>query len=203
MINSKENQIIHMIYDASLSHRWNQVIEEIIKYMQCHSGMLTVFNQLDLSSNLIYTFNLSEKVLDIYNDTEIQALDMELHQPLLLQGEGHIVPIDFSSYATMPEMSKQKIFYERCIVPSGVMYAAPLLLEQGRYHWGLLSVHRTKSMPFFSKEECIKLEYFSIHLQRALQIYRQLHGLQSLAKNAYQLLDDLNIGVIVINSKKN
>ncbi|WP_335953202.1 helix-turn-helix transcriptional regulator [Acinetobacter higginsii] len=202
MITEREHQIIGMIYEAALNHQWDKVLVEIIAYTQSYSGFLTVLDQLDPTSNLIYSYNLPSELIEIYQNEELRVLDMQIHQPKLQQagGVGHTVSLDWSSYADMPETSNEYILYQKCIHPSGVLFVIGMLLEEGKYRWGLLSVHRTKDMPFYTEKECVQLENFAVHLRRALQIHRQFNTIKKKSDDYQKILDKLKVGVMLVDS---
>lgn len=202
MFTEQKHKIIGMIYDAILNHKWDQVLAEIVKYTNSHSGILTILDQLEPMSNLTYTHNLPQELVKIYQDEEIRVLDMEIHQPKLKQagGVGHAVTMDWSPYASMLN-TKENILYEKCIRPSGVIFATAMLIEERKYRWGLLGVHRTQEMQVYGKEECKKLENLVVHLRRALQIYRYFNTVQQKYYDFHQILNNLKIGVILVDVK--
>lgn len=202
MITEQEHKIIGMIYDAVLNHKWDQVLAEIVNYTSSFSGIITVLDQLEPMSNLIYSHNLPQELVKIYQDEEIRVLDMQIHQPKLQKagGVGYAVAIDWSLYAMMPN-TKENLLYEKCIRPSGVIFATTILIEDGKYRWGLLSVHRTKEMQSYDEKECQKLENLAVHLRRALQIHRYFNIVQQKYYDFHQIFNNLKIGVIQVDSK--
>lgn len=203
MVTEKEHQIIGLIYDAILNHKWNDVLAEIVAYTQSYSGFFTVFDQLDPASNFIYTHNILPELVKVYIDEEIRVVDMQVHKPQLQQagGVGHALAFDWKNYENMPTDSNEYLLYDKCIRPSGLQFVVGILLEEGNYRWGLLGIHRTKTMQFYSEKECIQLENLALHIRRALQIYRQFNIVQQKYYDLYQILDRLNTGVILVNSK--
>lgn len=201
MINEEEHRIIGMIYEAILNHSWGEVLAEIAKYTNSYSSVFISSDQLNPNTNFLHVHNLSETFISTYQAEELRLLDMRIHQPRLQQGGGIgcAVDIDWAMFDEMHGTGEQ-FFYKNCLQPNGLQYAAGVLLDAGQYQWGLLAIHRTGNMYKYGPQERKILEYFSIHLKRALHIHRQFNIIKQKQDTLNKILDNLNTGVMVVNS---
>ncbi|MBJ9986999.1 helix-turn-helix transcriptional regulator [Acinetobacter sp. S40] len=203
MITEIEHDLIGMIYEASLNAKWEKVLAALVEYMACSAGAFIAFDQLDSHANFTHIYNFPQIFINSYQDAEIRILDMQLHQAKYRNaGVGHVLALDGTAYAKMPG-SNEYTFYERCMKTSGMSYVAGMLLEDGKHRWTLFAVYRRPDQPFFSEIECLKLERFSTHIRRALQMNRQFNLLQVQKTDYTRVLDFLRVGVILIDKYYN
>ena len=175
----KEHQIIEMIYEAAITHKWESVLKEIGKYTKSYSCVLISSDQLDPQMNFLHVYNLSQTFIHNYQQEELCLLDMYIHRPRLQHGGGigHAVDIDWSIFNEM-ENTDEQLFYRNCLQPNGLVYAAGVLLEVGEYKWTLLAVHRTANMERYQEHERLILEYLVLHMRRALHIYQKINTIK-------------------------
>ncbi|MDA0696766.1 MAG: helix-turn-helix transcriptional regulator [Proteobacteria bacterium] len=203
MITEIEHHLIGMIYDASLDAKWEKVLAALVEYMACSAGAFIAFDQLDPHANFTHIYNFPQTFINSYQDAEIRILDMQLHQEKYRNaGVGHVLTLDGTAYAQVPD-TNEYIFYERCIKTSGMTYVAGILLEDGQYRWTLFAVYRRPDQPFFTEAECLKLECFSTHIRRALQMYQQFNLVQRQHNDFTKILDCLKVGVILLDKHYN
>lgn len=199
----KENQIIASIYDAALDPcTWKGVIQDIVTYTHSKAAIFTALDQFNPAFNFLYSHNIPEQGLQAYQDERIKAIDMSLHMHLWNAIElGDVVVQNRTHYADNPN-TDEYVFYEKCLKPSGVSYLAGILLERREYRWAVFAIHRAVADGHFSQTELGFLKRISIHFRRALQIQKQLSLLEMEKMNAYQALNALKIGVILLDHRQ-
>lgn len=95
--------------------------------------------------------------------------------------------------------SDEYIFYEKCLKPTGLGYAAGVLLEQSEYQWTVLGIHRESTSEPYQQRELDILQRLSTHLRRSLQIYRQLSETHEENQDMCKLFNSLKTGVVILN----
>lgn len=202
MISAKEDKIIHMIYNAVLNHKWNDVISQIAIDIHADFGLISFLDQLNPSANLTYHYNGPHKIVKLFNSIDVKLLDKQAHGHFAqTYGIGNAINIDWLHYYSYPKDSPEKKLYDLVISPCDVRYGNVTLLESEPYYRGFIGIYRKSNALKFTRQECKKLESFALHLRRAWQIYRQFSSIQKQVQNHYAILNHLNIAVIVVNSK--
>ena len=196
---NKENNIIAHIYDAALDPQlWNQVMHELVEYTQSKTAIFTAMDQLNPAYNFVHTYNIPYEGLAAYRDERIQVIDMKLHLPLWNEiAVGEALQINCQHYPSM-KGSEEHIFYEKCLKPTGILHLAGVLLDRGDFSWAVLGIHRAPEAIPYGKEQLDFLERISIHLRRALQIYRQFSLVIQDKYNAYQAMNALKVGIVLL-----
>jgi len=191
-----------MIYDAVLNPQlWENVITEIVQYTHSQTGMFVAFDQLNPLHNFFYHYKIDPKVLEVYQQESIQLLDMKVHQPLLRKtGLGYALTLDWSEFAKK-EGTDEYTLYKQCIELGGNIYVDGVLLEDGKYRWSVVEVHRRAEDGPYTQQECQVMEHFALHIRRALQIFRQLSLAEQEKQSLNQMLNHLKVGVILINDQ--
>ncbi|AUX86624.1 hypothetical protein C3F34_11630 [Acinetobacter sp. ACNIH2] len=202
MISEKEDQIIHMIYDAVLNQQWKRVLSHIATDMNADFGLISFLDQLKPSASFTFCYNSSKSIAKAMDSMEVKLLNKQAHGDLMqFHGIGNATLIDWLPYSSYAEDSPEKRLYDLTIKPSGIRFGNVITLEYEPYCCGFAGIYRKTNCPPFTKQDCSKLENFGLHLRRALQIYRQLTLIKKQAQDCYALLNHLNIAVIVVNSQ--
>lgn len=198
--NSITDKIIGQIYDASLNPElWVSVLESVATYTQCKSAIFTAIDQLNPEYDFTYSYNIPEEAMLAYQDERIQVIDMRLHAPILLKaGIGEPAIAYWKNYVDMPN-TDEYLFYEKCVKPTGISSGNGILLENGKYRWAVFAVHRALDAPDFNQQDLFNIKFLAEHLRRALQIHRQITILKQENQQAYNLLDYLKIGVLILD----
>ena len=193
-------QMIGQIYDAALKPElWNTVLQNVAAYTQCQSAIFTAIDQLSPAYNFTFSHNIPEQALQAYQEERIQIIDMRLHAPLLMRaGIGEPSIALWKHYVNMPD-TDEYVFYQRCVKPSGLGSANGILLENGKFRWAVFAVHRGLNEPDFDQQDLAKMRCLSEHLRRALQIHRQITLLKQEKQQAYNVLDCLKVGVLILD----
>lgn len=202
MLVERENKIISMIYDAALKPTvWSDVLAEIADFTGSTTAILTVTDQLSFANDIIFTHNISDECLKIYQDEQIKVIDMRLHAPHWNEKMlGDTVVNSFASYADMPD-TDEYTFYEKCVKPTNITHVAAVLLERSIYSWAVFAVHRAPQLSEYSEYEEKILQRLGLHLRRALQIYKQVSRLESEKNDIQHILDQFKVGVILVNQE--
>lgn len=200
MLLEQENKIIGMIYEAALNpSSWQNVLFEIAEYTESTTAIFTATDQLSPDYDFVFTHNISDSCIQIYQDEQVKILDMRLHAPYWQEKVlGDTISSTFAHYAEMPG-TDEYIFYEKCAKPTNITHTAAVLLERSAYSWAVFAVHRAPQLAQYTEQEETILKRLGVHLRRALQIYRQMISLDQDKKNIYRALDHFNIGVVLIN----
>ena len=200
MLVEQENKIIGMIYDAALNPPlWKEVLAEVVKLTGSSTAILSITNQLFPTQDIVFTHNISQECLRVYQDEQVKVIDMRLHAPYWDHKTlGDTVLNSFTSYANMPN-TDQFIFYEKCVKPTNIAHVAAVLLERSIYSWAVFAVHRATELTEYSEQEAQILTRLGVHLRRALKIYRQVVLLENEKNDIYHVLDQLRVGVMLIN----
>lgn len=201
MFTVQENQIIEEIYEAALKpHHWENVLKQVVEFTQSSTAIFTYFDQLRPEQNFIYTINIPIDGIQNYQTYNLDVVDMRIHGELMnTYGLEHAYQIDCRSYAET-DNEDLKSFYEYCLVPSNICYLSGVLLEYGKYKWGVLAVHRPSDAVAYEAAELQSLERLAKHFRRAIQIHRQIKFLQNDRSNYTEILDKLNVGVLIVQS---
>lgn len=195
------DKIIGQIYDASLNPElWVSVLESVATYTQCKSAIFTAIDQLNPEYDFTYSYNIPDEAMLAYQDERIQVIDMRLHAPVLFKaGIGEPAIAYWKHYADMTVDTDEYFFYERCLKPTGVGSAHGILLEHGKFRWAVFATHRAFDAPDLTQQDLLNIRFLLDHLRRALQIHRQISILKQEKQQAYNILDCLKIGVMILD----
>ena len=196
----RENQIIASIYDAALNQSlWSEVIKEIVDYTKSKAAIFTALDQLNPDANFVYSHNIPVSGLAAYQDEQVRLIDMKLHMPLFERlALGDVLQQNMYHYHAMPN-TDEYIFYEKCLKPTGVAYLAGVLLDRGEFRWAILGIHRSPDAKPFERVHLDFLKRISIHLRRALQIHKRMALLEYEKNNAFQVLNHIKTGIILLD----
>lgn len=196
----KENKIIDSIYECVLHpEHWVSVLQEIVEYTQSKAAIFTIVDQLNPCSDFVYSYNLPKETIAAYQDEKIKVIDMRLHANLWEGlGVGEFLQKDVRHYCSSQNQDEY-VFYDKCLKPAGVGHLAGVLLDRGEYKWAVLAIHRAADMPFYTEKQENFLKRIGTHVRRALQLHKQISILENKNHDLYQLLDQLKIGLILLD----
>lgn len=199
-----ENTIIAEIYDAALNiNLWPNIIQKIVDYTNSRTAIFTALDQLNPNSDFVHTYNIPSECLQAYSDERIKVIDMKLHVPLWSNsGIGSVMYLDLEFYKDAPLESDERIFYERCLKPTGISKSTGVLLDQAEYRWAVFALHRAPTDPEYNQETFDFLTRLNPHIRRSLQIHKQFSLLKSENKNLYRVLNLMKVGVMIINQNQ-
>ena len=201
MLSEQENNIIELIYEAALKpNNWNKVLRKIIQFTNSSTAIFTYFDQLRPEQNFIYTLDIPIDGLRNYELKNLNVVDMRIHGELMnTYGLEHAYQIDCRSYSEA-DNDDLKRFYQYCLEPANICYLNGVLLEYGKYKWGVIAVHRSSESTAYKDTELKCLERLAKHLRRAIQIRRQIQSLEHERSTYSEILDKFNVGVVIVNS---
>ncbi len=201
MLLEQENKIISMIYEAALNPAlWQDVLTEIVDFTDSTTAIFTATDQLSPNYDFVFSHNIPPEGMLAYQDEHVKVIDMRIHAPYWMEKAlGDTVLQSFAFYANMSKETDQYIFYEKCAKPANVTHVAAVLLERSAYSWAVFAVHRSPQLDEYSQQEEKILKRLSVHLRRALQIYRQMMLLNQEKKNIDHILDHFKVGIVLIN----
>lgn len=196
----RESALIGQIYDAVMNHSiWSDVLAELVDYTDSKTAIFTACDQLNPKFDFVYSHNIPEAGLLAYSDEQVKVIDMKLHAPLWQRlGLGETLKMNLSSYSTMLG-TDEHIFYEKCLKPTGICHVAAALLEQAKYQWAVIAIHRAPSAKPYEQEQLDILHRLAKHMRRSLQIHRQLTEVKQENQDLYQVLNYLKVGVILLD----
>lgn len=196
-----EHHLIGDIYDAALNPAlWSGILGRIAGLVNASSAIITALDTLNADYTLALTHNIPEEALRTYREAGLDALDMEVNgAPLIQQGIGSMF-YSSEAYGTQEEYIRRcGDLYHKCFVPSNIHYLSGTLLDHGNFRCALLGIHRPAQATAFTHEQVAPLTRLGPHIRRALQIHRQLTGVQRQNAQLYCMLDGLTTGVILLN----
>lgn len=198
---SDEYHLIGDIYDAALNPAlWPGILGRIAGLVEANSAIITALDTLNADYTLAFTHNIPEEALRTYREAGLDELDMAVNgTPLMQQGIGAMIHSS-DVYGSQEEYIRRcGDLYHKCFVPSNIHYLSGTLLDHGDFRWALLGIHRPAHAAAFSREQTAPLARMGPHIRRALQIHRQLTGVQRQNARLYRMLDGLTTGVILLN----
>lgn len=205
MLTVEDHHLIGLIYDAALDNQlWTQVIQRIVELSHSNSAIITALDKLNPAYTLVFTHNLPEAALQAYQSEGLDAIDMEVHGKIMIkEGIGKPVQVNTGRYQQEEYLhTQERFFYDKCLKISNIGHMAGTLLEYSQYRWSVIGIHRPESYAAFSHEDLVLLTHFHKHIRRSLQIHRQLTSVKQQNAQLYRLLDQMTVGVILLNTQQ-
>ncbi|WP_228203376.1 hypothetical protein [Acinetobacter sp. CFCC 10889] len=164
MLAEQENKIIGLIYEAALKPDiWNDVLAEVVKLTGSTTAILSITDQLCPGHDIVFSHNISQQCMQVYQDEKVKVIDMHLHAPQWNDKSlGDTLLSSFASYADMPG-TDQFLFYEKCVKPTNITHVAAVLLERSIYSWAVFAVHRAPQLMQYSDQEAQVLQRLGMH----------------------------------------
>lgn len=197
----EESRLIGSIYDAAMNPAlWPSVLDAITTRVQGRTAIIIATDALNPGYNLIIPHNLPEASLIEYRERKLDLIDMEVTGGGLMRYGVGSARTAHEAYGSF-ESWRDKIgdFYP-FLKKWGASAQAGVALEYGNYRWSVLGVHRPEEAGHFDSEPLEFLTRISPHIQRALQIHRQLIAVKDENTHLYAMLDAMNTGVVLLDS---
>lgn len=196
-----EYSLVGDIYDAALDPaRWPAVLQGVSELGEAHSAIIVALDMLNPAYNLVIPWNLHPDSLVEYRERGLDQIDMEVNGLGLVRHAG----IGRSSntweiYGSLEAWRERAGEFYRFLDRYDVASMAGIALDHDDYRWSCLGIHRSERMGPFGSHTLSLLDRLGPHIRRALQVHRQLSLQQSQVSSLHVLLDQLQVGVVLLD----
>ncbi|CAN5138470.1 hypothetical protein BH11PSE4_BH11PSE4_41000 [soil metagenome] len=187
---------LELIYDAAAEpDLWSHALAEIADLTRSEGGIL--FGQSITAKQVYFEFNgrMSEECSRTYQERH-------MHNPYSLymqtQPVGRLVLSDEAM--PLPELQKTG-FYDDVLRPQGVTHSGMIALVARDEFRAAFNICRTVPQGPLNADQQRLLQWLSPHLCRSLTLGFRIDGYQSLRRAAFDVLDQLADGVIVLDRR--
>jgi DNA-binding CsgD family transcriptional regulator len=187
-------KLLDLIYDAATDNElWAQVVIQIADLTGSQGGVL--YGQSIAGSTVYFTHNgrLSEESDRVYKERHIQnawSLYM-MNQPV-----GRLV---LSDEAVPLSELRKTAFFDDVLRPQGVAHNAMMSLAKKEDFGAAFNMCRTTRQGPFGEPELRLIDRLKPHLRRSMLLRFRLAGYRALQRAEYQALDQLTVGVILLD----
>jgi DNA-binding CsgD family transcriptional regulator len=196
-ISDKQSEkILNLIYDAAAEEElWSSVLTEIADLTRSQGGIL--FGQSMTASRIYFDFNgrLDEECNRAYQERHIENVWSEYmeHQPV-----GRVV---FSEEAVAPSVLRKTAFYDEVLRPQDVAHNGMIALAAKEDFRAAFNICRSARQGPFGMDERELLDRLVPHLRRSLMLGFKLGGYQALQRGAFDALERLSDGAMLLDRR--
>lgn len=194
----QEHHLIGDIYDAALQPTlWASVVRKLTELAQAEKGNILAYDRLNPEYFLFHSHGVTPEQMQQYHDGGFAALDQEFCFQWM--GQPGNVLTNHASFASMAECQQRAgRLYSDFFSKVGVHYQVGGMLERSDFRWSVLGLHRSEAGQPFADEIVDSLRRLAPHLQRSLQIHRQITHLNQQSTRLYRMLDMFSTGVLLL-----
>ncbi|MDQ8730559.1 helix-turn-helix transcriptional regulator [Bradyrhizobium sp. LHD-71] len=189
-------KLLDLIYDAAAEpHLWKSVMTAIADFINADSGVL--FGQSIGINELHFSYNgrCDEAFNDIYRARHLRnpwSLAME-NQPV-----GRIV---FSDEVVELSSIRRTLFFDELVRPQEASHDAMIALAARGGFRAAFNINRSERKGPYGEEERKHLAALVPHLCRSMQLGFRLDGYRALQCAAFDVLDRLAAGVVLLDQR--
>jgi len=189
--------LIEHVYDATLApDKWQVLIEKFITTLGAHSGVLREVNYNSGTVGLFSTFGYDSASKLAYRD---HFVHLDIFAPTLKHSRiGEMIHGDTAVPWSQQIKSE---FYNDYMRPLDGRYVLGATLARDSHHHLLFGLQRSPTQGDFTKDQIRLIQLVAPHIDRAVQIHRQLHTVTTQKHWALSALNRLKIGVILLNDQ--
>ncbi|HDH08722.1 MAG TPA: LuxR family transcriptional regulator [Gammaproteobacteria bacterium] len=186
-------------YDAS---QWVSVLQNVAQLTDSSSAALLYRDDTYPRANFMYSYGLPPAALQTY-------LDRYIHLDPFFDLIGRRFPVGTVSADHLVASSREELreaspkFYDEYMIPYDQYHigGAALLVEDDRM--AAVAIQRSKALGSWTDKELEKLSLLTDHFRRAFRIHREFTRLRVHEYAVYAMLDQLIIGLVILdkNSK--
>jgi DNA-binding CsgD family transcriptional regulator/PAS domain-containing protein len=196
MVSPKENELVEALYDAALGRQsWEASGRQIIAALGGKTVMLSTHDPCHLVADVVLTLGLSEQ--------DVQ--DYAHFAPHDVWARGALDRALYSKALTSPEVVEdrtllQSYIYNEYLRRLDIRHLVGALMPLHGGGHVVLGIHREHKASDFTPDETAVLDRLLPHLQRALEVRQRLHSVEQQKASAYDALDRLTLGVILVGA---
>jgi len=191
------DKLLDLIYDAATEHElWRTVLTEIADLTGSEGGIL--FGQSIGARQVYFDFNgrLNEECNSAYKkDHVLNPWNLGMQS----QPVGRVVFSD--EIVSLPSL-RTTAFYDEVLRPQDVDHNAMAALAAKDGFQAAFNICRTARQGPFGSEERRILEWLMPHLRRSVRLGFRLDAYRALQQSAFDVLDRVSVGVIVLDRRQ-
>lgn len=193
----RTEKLLDLIYDAATEHTlWRSVLTEIADLTNSQGGVL--FGQSTGANEFYFAYNgrTDEYFNNVYKARHLWnpwAVAMD-SQPV-----GRVV---FSDEPTELASIRPTAFFDELIGPQDVPHSAMIALAAQEDFRAAFNICRNARQGPFGEQERRQFEWLVPHLRRSIGLGFRVEAYRTLQKAAYDVLDQLTVGVILLDQRK-
>jgi DNA-binding CsgD family transcriptional regulator len=192
----KIEEVLDLIYDAAAENDlWPRALTAIADLTRSEGGIL--FGQSVTAQRVYFDFNgrLNEACNRAYQERHMQN---PWSQYMETQPVGRLVLSDEA--ISLPKL-RASAFYEEVLRPQGVAHNGMMALAARRDFRAAFNMCRSPQRGVFDRDEQRLLEWLSPHLCRSVTLGFRIDGYLAMQQAAFNVLDRLADGVVVLDRK--
>ena len=188
-------ELVGLIYDAALdSELWPVFLEKFSNVFGASGAVFYLENLDHHRVDFITSARIDSSALQLYGE-HYAAQDIWVQQAMSLP-PGTVV----SSPMLLPnDKFIRSEFYNDFLQREDIFHLCSAIVEHKQSSWAAVSLYRPRPSEDFGADERKKFELIVPHLQRAVQIHKQFATLDSKRDLSEQVLDNLSIGIILLD----
>jgi DNA-binding CsgD family transcriptional regulator/PAS domain-containing protein len=190
------DRLLDLIYDAATEQElWRSVLTEIADLTKSQGGVL--FGQSVRASRVYFEFNgrLSEECNRVYRERHMQnlwSMGMESRPVGRIVLSDEIIPLS---------SLRPTLFFEEVLRPQDVAHNVMIALAAKDDFCAAFNLCRSVRQGDLGRDERGLLGRLVSHLQRAFLLGFRLDAYRALQCSEYQVLDQLSVGVILLDRR--
>ena len=198
-----EHKLIGDIYDAALEPRlWPKLLGDLSEIWKSNITVLVATDKLNPDNVIALTHGLTDAQIRWYIEESIHVYDQQASMEWLKVGM--TVGMAAANHELFGSIESYKnalgVNYSNCFVPVNILYQLGCFLELTDNRYGTLGFNRSPKDKPFSDDDVSAAQRLTPHLQRALQIHRQLVHVREQTTKLYNMLDNMVAGVLLLDS---
>jgi DNA-binding CsgD family transcriptional regulator/PAS domain-containing protein len=183
---------IQLIYDAALEPlRWQDVLARIGELVDSERAALYSVDPFADKGGLVHTLNVDTTHPEL---ERLQLADLRLQA---LQGRRGQIYTDERNGALFRQFLRTET-YEEIFKPQESPHLLGVLMPFGEGGQAALGFHRRAVAGSFREREASILAQFLPHIERALQIHRQLSHARAMRQVSTVLIEQLPVGILLL-----
>lgn len=192
-----ELELVGRIYDASLEPElWQDVLAAFAERIGASSGSLSFHHVTDRVLSLVKLHGRDERFLPAYREHFV-------HVNPYLDALTGLSGTRYLSHAVLPEDELVTgEYYQDWLRPQDIHYSTGSVLFQDDARLGAVAWQRPRRAGPFGQDAVAEVARFEPHFRRALTINQKFWDLLAQSNAALAVLDNMALGVIFVNERK-
>lgn len=195
--NLSDIDCVNLIYKAGLEPElWPEFLSVLSSKIRAQSSVLSIHHFKKKELNFLKLYERDPKFFQSYSDYFIKV------NPYLARIAEKSGGVYLTQEMIPDDQMKKYEFYNDWLRPQNIHYRAGLVVFRDDTRLALADFQRPKKNGEFGEADIKAIQLFEPHIKRAIQLNQRFWDIKSQSSAAITVLDNLEIGVILIDEHK-